>query len=168
MKTSDVNSMEEEEDVQVEHVDVTQRDINITHSHISDTRDKLNLNVRYSLAKSPPHQNLMVEKLTEKFGTTNFLPALSTFLRSTLPGTTITPSNRDRFEVYKQIVISLTTNQYLGERIVMDRVRTSPSVNASGRALSKAAHFDTAFIVEDLGLYNLEGGISGIFSLLFR
>jgi len=80
------------------------------------------------------------------------------------------PSNHDRFEVYKQIVISLTTNQYLGERIIMDRVRTSPSVNASGQALSKAAHFDTAFIVEDLGLglYNLEGGISGIFSLLFR
>jgi len=133
IKASDVNTMDEEEEDHDVHLQVvTQRDINITHSHIGDTRDKLNLNVRYSLAKSPPHQNLMVEKLTEKFGTTNFLPALSTFLRSTLPGTMITPSNRDRFDAYKQVVISLPSNQYLGERIDMDRVRTSPSVNASG------------------------------------
>ena len=30
----------------------------------------MNLNVKYSLAKTPPHQNLTIEKLTEKFGTT--------------------------------------------------------------------------------------------------
>ena len=45
----------------------------------------------------------------------------------------------------------------------MDRVRTAPSVNASRQALAKAAHFDTVFIVEDLGLYQSEGGISGMF-----
>jgi hypothetical protein len=172
MKASDVNTMDDEEleeEVEVEHdqvqVDVTQRDINITHSQDnSDARAKLNLNVGYTLAKSPPHQNLTVEKLTEKFGTTNFLPALSSFLRHNFPGTTITPSNRDRFDAYKQIVISLPSNEYLGERnIMMDRVRTSPSVNASGRALAKASHFDTAFVVEDLPLYKLEGGLSGIF-----
>jgi len=88
MKTSDVNSMEEEEDVQVEHVDVTQRDINITRSqNAGDTRDKLNLNIGYSLTKSLRHQNLTIEKLTEKFGTTNFLTALSSFLCHNLPGT---------------------------------------------------------------------------------
>jgi hypothetical protein len=167
METSEVNTMDEdEEDVQVEleHVEITQRDINITRSQNSDTRDKLNLNnVRYSLAKSPPHQNLTVDKLTQNFGTTNFLTALSSFLRQNLPSTTITPSNRDRFDAYKQIVISLPTNEYLCERNIVDRVRTSPSVNASGRVLAKASHFDTAFIVEDLALYNLEGGISGFF-----
>jgi hypothetical protein len=42
----------------------------------------------------------------------------------------------------------------------MDRFRTAPSVNASGQSLGKAAHFDTAFIVEDLALYKSEGGIS--------
>ena len=50
--------------------------------------------------------------------------------------------------------------------VIMDRVRTSPSVNVSGRALWKASHFDTAFVVEDLPLYRMEGGISG-FSILF-
>ena len=127
---------------------------------LAHQRDKLNL--RYSLAKTPPHPNLTVEKLTQKFGTTNFLTALSSFLRCNLPGTTITPSIRDRFDAYKQIILPLPTNQYLSDHIV-DRVRTSPSVNASGRLLLKASHFDTAFIVEDLPLYNLEGGLSGFF-----
>jgi hypothetical protein len=166
MNTSDINSMEEEEeDVEVECV--THCDINITCHRIGATRDKLNLN-KYSVAKSPPHHNLTIEKLTEKFGTTIFLSALTTFLHNNLPGTSITPNIRDRFDAYKQLVITLPINRFLGERIVMDRVQTSPFVNASGRVLSKAAHFDTAFIVEDLGLYNLEGGISGIFFLFFR
>jgi Plavaka transposase len=74
--------MDEEED----NEDVTQVelecDINITHP-----RDKLNLG--YSVAKQPPLQNVTVEKLTQDFGTTNFLPALKRFLRCNLPGVTI-------------------------------------------------------------------------------
>jgi len=165
IKASDPNTLDDPayDEEEVEPIDVTQRDINITHSQDnSDTRDRLNL--RYSLAKSPPYQNLPVDKLTEKFGTTNFLPALSTFLRHNLPGTTITPSNCDCFDAYKQIVISLPSNRYLGDRTnVMDRVRTSPSVPASGRALPRHGHFDTAFVVEDLALYKSEGGLSGIY-----
>lgn len=157
IKTSEDNVMDEEEDV-IEHpMNLNQRDINITTS-----RDH-KLNSRYSLAKQPPHKNLTVEKLTQKFGTTNFLPALSAFLRLHFPRTTLTPNYRDRFDAYKQIVLSLPSNRYLGERILMDRVRTAPSVNASGRALEKAAHFDTAFVAEDLALYKTEGGISGDF-----
>ena len=71
------------------------------------------------------------------------------------------PSNHNRFDAYKQILVSLPSNQYLAERILVDRIRTAPSVNASGRTLEKAAHFDTALIAEDLPLYKNEGGISG-------
>ena len=164
IRSSEDEVMDEDEvQVDVTHGDnMNQRYININHCDInvtSTTRDvKLN---SYSLAKQPPHPNLTVEKLTQKFGATNFLPALSAFLRQNLPGTTITPSYHDRFDAYKQIVLSLPSNRYLGERILMDRVRTSPSVNPSGRALAKPAHFDTAFIVEDLPLYKTEGGLSG-------
>ena len=171
IKTSEDNVMEEEEleDV-IEHlnqrdinmnqrdINMTQRDINITNSR-DESDDKLNF--RYSLAKQPPHKNLTVEKLTQHFGTTNFLPALSTFIRQNFRGTTLTPSNRDRFDAYKQILVSLPSNRYLAERILVDRIRTAPSINASGRALEKAAHFDTALIAEDLPLYKNEGGISG-------
>lgn len=90
--------------------------------------------------------------------------ALSTFIRQNLPGTTIKPSNNDRFDAYRQILISLPSNRYLSECIRMDKVRTAPSVNASGRASAKAAHFDTAFVVEDIPLYKSEGGLSGNFS----
>ena len=143
----DTMDEEEEEDQINLNLNVTQRDINIT----------------YSLAKQPPHSNLTVEKLTQKFGTTKFLPALTTFLRRYLPRTTITPSYRDRFDAYKQILISLPSNWYLSDQIRMDRVRTVPSVKANGRALAKPSHFDTAFIAEDLPLYKTKGGIAGMF-----
>ena len=53
---------------------------------------------------------------------------------------------------------------YLGEgSLVMDRVRTSTFVNARGRTLAKASHFDTAFVAEDLPSHKLEGGLSGTF-----
>ena len=138
----------EEGDVLIDPIDVTQRYINIT----------------YSLPKRPPYQNLTVEKLTQNFGTLNFLPALTTFLRHNLPATTITPGDQDRFDAYRQIVISTPSNRYLSEHIRTDRVRTTPFVKSSGRTLAKAAHFDTAFVVEDLPLYKTEGGISGNFS----
>ena len=140
-------------------INMNQRDINITHS-----RDH---KLRYSLAKQPPHQNLTVEKLTQNFGTTNFLPALTNFLRHNLPGTSIKPTIRDRFDAYKQIVLLPQTNRYLGDRIVRERVRTTPAIAASGRALAKPPHFDTAFVVEDPDLYKTEGGVSGVFLFLF-
>jgi hypothetical protein len=169
IERSDVNTLDDpayyEEDEVEPMIDVTQRDINITHSQDNGgPRD--NLNLTYSLAKSPPHHNLTVDKLAEKFGTTNFLPALTIFLRHNLPGTTVTPTFHDRFDAYKQIVISLPCNRYLGDRNIMDRVRTSPSVPASGRALARPRHFDTALIIEDLDLYKSEGGLSG-FDFLF-
>ena len=117
IKPREVNTRDEEEveeDVEVEHdqVDVTHCDINITHSQDGNTRAKLNLNnIPYSIAKSPPHKNLNAEKLTENFGTTNFLPALTTFLHRNFPASTITPSSCDRFDAYKQIIISLPRNE---------------------------------------------------------
>ena len=134
----------------------------------SDSHDNnLNSNntmTMFSLVKWP-HQNLTIDKLTEKFGTTNFLPALSKFLCQNSPGTTITPTYCDHFDAYKQVVISLPSTQFLAEHILMDRVRTACSVtwNASGWALVKAAHLDMVFMVENLALYQSEGGISGMF-----
>ena len=142
MKAGEVNVIgdeEDEQDVEVEQdqvrCDVTQCDINITQPQAR----VLNLpNVPYSTAKTPPHKNLTIEKLTESFGTTNFLPALSSFLHHNLPGSTISPTHRDRFDAYKQIIISLPRSEYLGEGSwVMDRVRTSTSVKASGRTMSR-------------------------------
>ena len=88
-----------------------QHHINITDSHDKNL-NKFNNTMTYSLAKQPPHPNLIIEKLAQKFGTTNFLPALLRFLHQNLPGTTITPTHHDRFDTYKQVVLSLPSNQY--------------------------------------------------------
>ena len=140
---AEVKPMEEEgaedNDDEVEHLevqqDVTQRDFNITEpqARALSNLNFPNLRNQYSIAKTPPHKNLMVEKLTEDFGTTNFISALSSFLRHAFPGSTITPSHRDRFDAYKQIIISLPKNEYIGEGgWIMDRVRTLISVKARG------------------------------------
>ena len=171
LKATDEDEAEDDDEVEYEQVqlDVNQRDINITQTQ---ARASSNLNlpnnpIPYSIAKTPPHKNLTVEKLTEKFSTSNFLPALSSFLRQVFPGSTIMPSHRDRFDAYKQIVISFPRSNYLGEGSwIKDWVRTSTFVNASGRSLAKPSHFDTAFIVEDLALHKVEGGLSGMFFLL--
>ena len=79
---SEDSMMEEEEDVQVQlinsinvtqHVlNANQRDINITDS-LDKNLNKFNNTMTYSLAKWPPHPNLTIEKLAQKFSTTNFL-----------------------------------------------------------------------------------------------
>ena len=104
--------MDEEEDIQVQlinPINVTQCDINITDSNDNNLNSN-NAVTTFSLAKQPPHQNLTVEKLTEKFSTANFLPALSKFPHQNSPGTTITPTYCDCFDTYKQVVISLPSN----------------------------------------------------------
>ena len=166
-KATDEDEAEDDEEVEHVQLDVTLCDINITQTQARALSNfKLNLPyipLPYSIAKTPPHKNLTIDKLTEKFGTSNFLPSLSSFLRHVFPGSTITPSHRDRFDAYKQIVISIPRSEYLGEGSwIMDRVRTSTFVNASGRSLAKPSHFDTAFVVEDLALHKLEGGLSGL------
>ena len=52
----------------------------------------------------------------------------------------------------------------MSEYIHTDRIRTAPSVNASGQALARAAHFDTAFVVETSLYTNLKEEYQVIFS----
>ena len=72
--------------------------------------------VNYFVAKRPPFQNITVDKLILNFGTIDFIPALSTFLRHTFPATTILPSIHDRFDAYKQLVVTLAHNPHLSEQ----------------------------------------------------
>ena len=70
-------------------------------------------------------------KITEKFSTTNFLPDFLKFLQHNLPGTTRTPTYHNCFDAYKQLIISLPSNRFLGERVLIDRVQIAPSVGSS-------------------------------------
>ena len=64
---------------------------------------------------------------------------------------------------YKQLVITLPCNPYLSEHKQTDRIQTSPFVKGNGRYPDKPAHFDTALVIEDVRLYNSDGGIAGEF-----
>lgn len=124
--------------------------------------------LNYSLAKRPPYKNTTVDEIILNFGATDFISALSTFLRQNFLGTTIIPSIHDRFDVYKQLVIKLPHNPYLSDHRRTDRVRTLPFVKANGRTPQRPAHFDTAIIIEDCQLYKSDGGISGEFFFFYQ
>ena len=105
-EAEDDDEVEEHDQVQL---DVTQRDINITQTQACalSNLNLPNIPITYSIAKTPLHKNLTVEKLMEKFSTSNFLPALLSFLCHIFLGPTITPSHHDRFDTYKQLVIPM-------------------------------------------------------------
>ena len=117
----------------------------------------------YSLAKHPPFQNITVNNILVKFSAIDLISALSTFLCQIFPGTTVLPSIHDQFDIYKQLVITLLRNPYLSEHEWTDRIRTLPFVKGNCRYPDKLAHFDTALVIEDVQLYNSDGGISGEF-----
>jgi hypothetical protein len=87
----------------------------------------------YSVAKKAPFHQITVERIVSDFGATDFLEALQTFLRKHLPACKISPHLFDRFDVYKQIIISLPYNRYLSNHPRSDRLRTTPAVASSGR-----------------------------------
>ena len=124
VKATDKDEAEDNDEVEVQ-LDVTQCDINITQTQAHASNLNLpNIPLPYSVAKTPPHKNLTVENLTKKFSTSNFLLALLSFLRQVFPGSTITPNHHDRFDAYKQLVISFPRSDYFGEGgWIMDRVR---------------------------------------------
>ena len=158
----DVVATEEDEDDGDDWDLVQVDDQNRCNTAVNNNESKSDLN--YSLAKRPPYQNITVDKILLKFGTIDFISALSTFVCHTFPGTTVLPSIYDRFDIYKQLVIKLPHNPYLSQHKRTDRIRTSPFVNTHGRSPAKPGHFDTALVIEDLELYKSDGGIAGEFS----
>ena len=110
------------------------------------TINKQQRDFNYSIAKQPPYQNITVDNIILKFGAIDFVSALSTFLRHNFPGTPILPSVYDRFNAYKQLVIKLPHNPYVSdsEHSETDRIRTLPSVKASGIIIfsGKPAHLN--------------------------
>ena len=114
----------------------------------------------YSIAKTPAHKDVTVERLTTDFGAIDFLPTLTLFLRQNLPRCSIIPSRYDRFDAFKQITVVLPSNRHLSEQIRTDRIQTILAIQAKGRTPAKPSHFDTALVVEDEEQRKL-GGLAG-------
>jgi hypothetical protein len=165
------SSEEEDDEEDKDDVDEDERSDGLIENQPSRARVQVTTStmIRYQVAKRPAFANTSVLTLTTKFGALDFIPALSTFLRTYPHLHNITPSEHDRFDLFKQITITLPSNRYLADSIWrVNRIRTAPAIEARGRIQAKAAQFDTALVVEDLDAYREHGGLNGKYCILLR
>jgi len=109
----------------------------------------------YRIAKHPPIPNATITYLETTHGAVDFLQALTAFLARASPASP-PPSKYDRFDVFKQISVSIPFNCYLAlNQPTIHCIRASPPRPAAGRRSAFAGHFDPAFIVEDAASYKL-------------
>jgi Plavaka transposase len=102
----------------------------------------------HSVAIKPAFPHTDFNTLTTHFKATNFIPALSTFIRRIIPPPVlpILPNHIDHFDLYKRITILRPSNPAAGFPKSMDRLRATPSVPANGRSKAVPAHFDTVLV----------------------
>ncbi|KAG6834117.1 hypothetical protein H0H93_011813, partial [Arthromyces matolae] len=116
----------------------------------------------YTIAKQPPFKNVTVDRLASVFGAVDFNSALKTFILASNPRANIFPNFFDTYNVYKQIVVTLPPNPYVGTQVLTNRIRCTPATMAKGRKLGSPAHFDLPFVIEDRMRYQAEGGLAGL------
>jgi hypothetical protein len=106
----------------------------------------------YTVAKIAPLPATPVARLETDFGATEFLPALTSFVRNQLPRPSpILPGPMDRFDVYKQISMATPSNPFLSSQPRRSRIRATSAIPAKGRKVAVPAHFDTALIEQGHG-----------------
>ena len=93
-----------------------------------------------------PHMDF--NTLTMQFKTTNFIPALSTYIHCLIPppAQPVLPNLIDRFDVYKHITICRPSNPAAGFLKSIDRVCATHSIPAKGRSKAVPTHFDTVLV----------------------
>ena len=104
----------------------------------------------HSVAIKPAFPHTALTTLTTDFKATNFIPALSTFIRRLIPPPALPalPNNVDRFDVYKRITILRPSNPSARFPKSVDRLRATPLVPANGRYKAVPAHFDMVLVHE--------------------
>ena len=138
--------------------------VNVSQTQLSTT---LTSNA-YTVAKTAPFRQITIERIVSDFGATDFLEALHSFLHKNILACKISPHIFDRFDVYKQLNITLPYNRYhdLSNHPQADRIRTTPAVEKSGRKAGTAARFDTALLVENWEDHRKFGGLEGVLYLV--
>ena len=82
----------------------------------------------YTLAKKAPFPNIPVDQLMTDYRAVDFIPALASFHRENVPQCKIIPSQFDRFDIFKQIIITLPPNFYLSNQTRTSRLCSTPTV----------------------------------------
>ena len=102
----------------------------------------------HSVAIKPAFPHTDFNTLTTLFKATNFIPALSTFIRRLIPppALPVLPNHADRFDFYKRITILRPSNQAAGIPKSVDRLCATPLVPANGRSKAVPAHIDIVLV----------------------
>ncbi|KAJ7080850.1 hypothetical protein C8R44DRAFT_836592 [Mycena epipterygia] len=115
----------------------------------------------YSIAKSPPIENVTVGYLQTVHGADDIIPALTAFLKLHFPRCPVTPGSYDRFDVFNQIIVHLPRNRYLSDQPRSSRIRAIRAVPKKGHSSGSPAVFDTALVIEDPTQYQPSSGLTG-------
>ncbi|KAF8503964.1 hypothetical protein JB92DRAFT_3206955, partial [Gautieria morchelliformis] len=105
----------------------------------------------YHIAKRPGFPNTSVSRIINEFGATEFIPALTAFLRFYLPRCTLDLSVYTRLPVYKRIGFMLRSIQQIDDTVIKDVVRATPQVPRRGRTPEVPEHFDSTDALTHLG-----------------
>ena len=108
--------------------------------------------LRYTLATKPGFPSLRIESIKSDFHAFKFLDCLSTYIRRLYPPPSIPvlPNTVDYFNLFKRLTISRTTLSAAGSSRLVNRIRTTPSINPGhSKAKSTTAHFDTVLVRTD-------------------
>jgi hypothetical protein len=102
----------------------------------------------YHLSKTAPHPNLLVKRINNDYCATRFIPALTSYLRTSGISNVI-PTDQDRFDVYNQITVHLALNDAVNVNKNINRIWATPAVPDSPGKKGHIAHFDTALVCVD-------------------
>jgi hypothetical protein len=116
----------------------------------------------YRLAKICPFPNTPVSRLVSAFGAVDFVPAFQAFLNKHMPNARIPASIYDRLNVYKFITVQLPSVPHISDQDRLNKLRACCAIRSPDPRLSDTpAHFDTALVIDDLGLHQEMGGLNG-------
>ncbi|KAG1745375.1 uncharacterized protein EDB91DRAFT_1246235 [Suillus paluster] len=104
--------------------------------------------VTHVLAKTPAHPHQSVPNIVGAHGTTDFLPALQSFLCMNIPHNTLVPGIQDHFDIFCQVVIVTPPAFQVSNAPMCRCIRAMPERLALGRKPGCPAQFDMALILD--------------------
>lgn len=134
----------------------------------SGDTDSTDASEQPTIAQTSPFLSTSTVDLACKFGAADFTSALTTYLQGIQATRTsnLLPNDRDRYDLYKQIVVQPPKNPHVSQIANMaDRIRTFPGTDEEGRKKATPGQFDFVLVVEDQRTYCNGKGLDGEYSV---
>ena len=126
-----------------------------------DLEDEVsNPSKHWRIAKKPPFPNVTIDYIETHHHLSDFLQVFTTFIQKHMSHAP-TPSKYDRFNVYKQVTLTLPPNRYISANLNTNRIRTIPAREQQGRRAAVVAQFDTVFVIESPATYKRSSSLDG-------